>query len=62
MSERRDAVDATMREFRQELKAILDQLHEDVSRDERRTVVTGLSRSLASVRTVLDRHAPRATH
>ena len=46
----------------EELKAILDQLHEDVSRDERRTVVTGLSRSLASVRTVLDRHAPRATH
>src|SRR3954454_5856478 len=61
MSESRDVVESTMREFRRELSAILEQLDEDVPRDDRKTLLTGLSRSLASVRTVFDRRAPRPT-
>jgi hypothetical protein len=60
MNERRDPIEATVREFRRELTAILDQLHEDAPHDDRRSVVTGLSRSLASARAVLDRRAPQA--
>jgi hypothetical protein len=59
VSERRDGIESTAREFRRELNAILDQLYEDVPDEDRRTVVRSLSRSLASARTLFDRSAPQ---
>jgi hypothetical protein len=60
MSEPCDRIQSTAREFRRELNAVLDQLHE-VPRDDRREVVASLSRSLASARAVIERSTPQRT-
>ena len=58
MSARRDGIESTAHEFRRELNAVLEQLHEDAPEEDRRAVVKSLSRSLASARALFDRSAP----
>jgi hypothetical protein len=60
MGDSRDRIESTTREFRRELNAVLDQLHE-VPNDDRRELVKSLSRSLASARAVVERSPAQQT-